>query len=262
MMKATDELLEFIKDLKKDKSLNSFDEAATKQIIILKVLNLLGWNVYDREEVYPEYSVKGKKVDYSLRLNFENKVFIEVKKVSQKLYKHQSKLLDYLDLKKVDSAVLTNGLKWWFYAPLKDGKIEYRKFYSIDITEQNAGEVSERLYDFLYKSKVISGDNILVATKIFSYNRKKKIIERTLPRAVAAIFEEADKIFVDLIKDHTENKCGYRPSDELVKEFLYKNFSKKKLKSISPVKAKGVKKSLQSEICKDMADKIQTALSI
>ncbi len=61
-------LLSFIKNLKSDRNIKSFDEAATKQTIILQCLHILGWNTFSIDEVYPEFSVGKGRVDYSLRL--------------------------------------------------------------------------------------------------------------------------------------------------------------------------------------------------
>jgi len=66
-----EELLELIKKIQSDKQpLDSFDEAATKQAVILRILSYLDWNQFNIDEVHPEYSVSGRKVDYSLRYSF------------------------------------------------------------------------------------------------------------------------------------------------------------------------------------------------
>ena len=90
-----EKLISFIENLKSNKRLNTFDEASTKQGVVLPILVLLGWEAFDTDEVKPEYSVGDKRVDYSLRINNANKVFIEVKKVSEELENHQEQLLSY-----------------------------------------------------------------------------------------------------------------------------------------------------------------------
>ncbi len=62
-----DQLISFIESLKADRRLVSFDEAATKQAIIVKLLSLLGWDIFNIDEVTPEYSVGGRRVDYSFK---------------------------------------------------------------------------------------------------------------------------------------------------------------------------------------------------
>jgi len=65
-----EELISFIENLRIDKRMKSFDEAATKQAVILRLLSILGWDTFNIEEVKPEYSIGGKSVDYSLRETF------------------------------------------------------------------------------------------------------------------------------------------------------------------------------------------------
>ena len=44
-----EELLELIKKIQSDRRLISFDEAATKQAVILRILSFLGWDTYNIE---------------------------------------------------------------------------------------------------------------------------------------------------------------------------------------------------------------------
>ena len=62
-------LLEFIKKLRSDKRFTSFDEAATKQGIVLKILSLLEWDPFNIDEIQPEYAMGDKRVDFSRMSN-------------------------------------------------------------------------------------------------------------------------------------------------------------------------------------------------
>lgn len=77
-----DKFTTLLNRIKADHHIFSVDEAKTKQGSILPILSVLGWDVFDTNEVIPEYSVESKKVDYSLRLQGQNKVFLEAKKAS------------------------------------------------------------------------------------------------------------------------------------------------------------------------------------
>lgn len=126
-----EKLLQLIEQLKSDRKLVSFDEAATKQAVILRILSLIGWNIFNIGEVIPEYLIAGKKkVDFSLCHSNTNKTFIEVKKIGEDLEKHQEQLLNYSFQAGVKLSVLTNGITWWFYLPLQEGSWEQRKFYT------------------------------------------------------------------------------------------------------------------------------------
>jgi len=215
-----DQLISFIESLKVDRRLVSFDEAATKQAIIVKLLSLLGWDIFNIDEVTPEYSVGGRRVDYSLRISNANKAFIEVKKIGEELENHQEQLLNYSFQEGVKLATLTNGATWWFYLPLHEGSWEQRKFYTIDILQQESKDIVSKLVNFLSKDNIGSGKAIQNAEAIYKGQQKLNILKETLPKAWNKIIDEADDLLIDLINETTEKLCGFKADTELVEQFL------------------------------------------
>ncbi len=219
-----EQLALLIEKLKSDRRISSFDEAATKQTIVLRILSILGWDQYDIDMVRPEYSVGSKRVDYSLRINDSNKVFIEVKKVGLELISHQQQLLDYSFQEGIELAVLTNGVTWWFYLPLQKGNWEQRKFYSIDIREQKSEDVALKFMDFLSRKNVASGEAEENAKKVKAANQKQLRVKETLPKAWNKIVNEPDKLLVGLINNTIEELCGYRADEQLILKFIKNQF--------------------------------------
>lgn len=215
-----EELLALVRGLKSDRRLDSFDEAATKQVVILRVLALLGWDIYNIDEVKPEHPVASTKVDYLLSHANKGEAFIEVKRVGESLEKHQEQLLNYSFKEGVQLAVLTNGITWWFYLPLLEGSWEQRKFYSIDIYDQLPEEIVTRLMDYLSKDNVVSGRAIENAKAVYRTRQKEYEISKTLPRAWHKMITEPDTALIDLIADNTEKICGYKPDSSVVKNFV------------------------------------------
>ncbi len=216
----SEELFELLKEFKNNSRLTSFTEEATKQAVVLRILKALGWNPFDVEEVYPEYSVGSKRVDYSLRYKGKNKVFIEVKKIDEDLDNHQEQLLNYSFQEGVKLAVLTNGISWWFYLPLREGSWEQRKFYTIEIYDQDSDEVVKKFKDFLSKQNVISNRAVENAENLYKSNQKQNLIKETIPKAWKKIITEPDELLVDLLSETTEKLCGYKPDNETVEKFL------------------------------------------
>ena len=220
-----EELNEFIEKLKNNPNLLNFDEASTKQAIILPILNLLGWNTPDVDEVKPEYQVEDGKVDYSLRLNEGNEVFIEAKGARESLEKHEKQLLDYAFREGVELAALTNGITWSLYLPTKKGDWKARKFYTIDIIQQESKVAVQRFIDLLSKGNVQSGDSLQNAESIYKDRLKKGKIEETLPQAWNKIITEPDALLVDLVAETTEKLCGHKPDIGDVKKFLERQYT-------------------------------------
>ena len=104
----------FIGELRSNKKLPTFDEASTKQAVVLRLLSFLGWDIFDVEEVYPNYSVNSHSVSYALRAKNSLKVCIEVKRAQEKLDNYQKGLISLASREGVDLSVLTNGIIWCF----------------------------------------------------------------------------------------------------------------------------------------------------
>ena len=215
-----EELITFIENLKRNPNLSKFDEASTKQGIILPILHLLGWETYNIDEVKPEYSVENRRVDYSLRLNDTNEVFIEAKGAGASLENHEEQLLDYAFRQGVELAALTNGITWSLYLPTKKGDWKARKFYTIDVIQQESKDAAQKFVDLLSKGNVQSGNSLQNAESIYKGRLKKVKIEETLPQAWNKIIAEPDALLIDLVAETTEKLCGFKPEVNDVKQFL------------------------------------------
>ena len=212
----------FLSHLKADEKIELHDETTIRQVIINKVLNLLGWDVFNDEEVKFEHSVEKKRVDYALFINGEAKVFIEAKKPAETLDQHQEQLLDYSFRETVELAILTNGLVWWFYLPLMKGKWNSKKVYTIDVLAQEQAEVSSKFYDLLSKVNVESNESVRAAQKLHKKQLREDSIMNALPEAWNILIKTPDSLLVDLIAETTESQCGYKPDDAAVKKMLSK----------------------------------------
>jgi len=248
-------LVKFIESIRLNTKINTYDEASTKQAIILPIIQILGWNVFDVDEVTPEYTVENKRVDYSLRVNNTNEFFIEVKKPTKDLEKHQDQLLDYSFRQGVELAALTNGITWWLYLPTQKGSWHERKFYTIDLYQQDSEDISNIFVNLLSKQNIVNGDAVKNALMIYRGRRKSKIINSTIPEAWNKIILEPDSLLIDLILEVVEKLCGYKPEPEKVIEFLKSNtnqltvFPTIDIEKPKEIKPKDIDKSKPSNLC-------------
>ena len=214
-------LIEEIQQISQKESLIvSWDEASIKAGVILHLLSLLGWNPFDVKEIKPEYTVESKRVDFSLRIDEINKVFIEVKRPSESLDNHQEQLLGCSFREGVKLAILTNGLTWWFYLPLNEGSWESRRFYTADLQEQEPEAIATRFLNLLSKENVVSGDSLKNAESLYRSRKKKAILNETLPKAWHKLITDPDELLVELIIETTEKISGFRPEANEVEKFL------------------------------------------
>lgn len=220
------ELIRFLEKVKSDPKVRTFDEANTKQGVILPLFHLLGWDPFNVDEVKPEYSLENVKVDYALMINKKSEIFIEVKRPTEDLEKHQKQLLDYSFRQGVELAILTNGIVWWLYLPTTKGSWESRKFYAIDIIQQEAQDAALKFIDILSKPNVQSGESLKQAKSIHAGRLKKRSIDETMPEAWNRIIKEPDSLLVDMIAETTERICGYKPDIRDVKQMLKRNMER------------------------------------
>lgn len=107
-------------------------EEATKQALVLPMLDALGYDIWNPEEVCPEYEAdfavkKGgqkEKVDLAISINGVPKIYFEVKSVDNPLDGHQGQLARYFNATtSVSLGVLTNGVEWRFFTDTGDSNI-------------------------------------------------------------------------------------------------------------------------------------------
>jgi len=221
----------FIDDLKLNKKLSSFDEASTKQALVLRLLSFLGWDIFDVDEVSPDYTSNSHGVSYSLRVKNTNKLFIEVKRVHEKLDNHQKRLINFASQEKVGLSILTNGIVWWFYLTSEKSDWQQKWFYSIDLLKQKPDAIVPKLIDLLSKQKVTKGQS-LRAAKVLYQDKRQKMAADFVPQAWNQILKGPNKIFVELLSDTTEKICGYEVNSTLVENFLRKHLDKWLIKDL------------------------------
>ena len=221
--------------IKADGNLLTVSEAQTSQGIVLPILNNLGWEVFDTNEVVPEYSVGGRRVDFALRIQSINKVFLEIKKTSENLDNHQEQLVYYAFQQGVKLAILTNGITWQFYLPLEEGSWEQRRFFTIDLMEQSIEDAIEKFESLLSRKNIDSGNAYQKAKSLFDGRQKNKIIKENLPKAWQKLISEPDEMLVELLNETLEKISGYKAENSQMTDFLQQYISKlfnRKSKSI------------------------------
>ena len=216
----SDVLTDFIQQIKDDKRFASFDEAAIRQGVVLKILSFLGWDPFNTEEIRPELDVKGGRVDFSLRHNNTNKVFIQVKKELKNFKKYQGQLTDYAVHEDVKLSALTDGITWWFSLPLQDGGQEEKKFHTIRIQEQQVGDITQNFEELLSKENVISDRAFETAEDIYQQRLSGILIIDTLPKAWNKIMSEPERWLYDILAQVTYELCGHKPDTETVEKFI------------------------------------------
>ena len=213
-------LNDWIKEIKNDPNISTLNEAQAKRSVIERILEFLGWDMYNYNEVKLEYGVETRKVDYALQINGNNEVFIEAKKPGEDLENHQKQLLDYSFGEGVELAILTNGIVWWFYLPLKKGAWDDRKFYTIDILEQEIKDIIEKFDLLLSRENVASGKAIQNAESILEHLQREKILKELLPEVWNRAIKTEESLLVDLLAETATEMGNFQPTNDEILGFI------------------------------------------
>jgi hypothetical protein len=213
-------LEQFLSGLREDRELPEAGEEAICQGVVLPILARLGWDRDNLREVAPQFRVGNGRVDYCLRAGQKRSVFVEVKQASERLEQHDEQLLKYAFQDGVELAVLTNGLLWWLYLPLLKGNWGERRFFAVDIQQQEVSDAAARLRELLSRDAVADGSAVKRATEVHSSREKERRIQETLPHAWQELCKVPHEALITVVADKVEALCGHRPDPRLVQGFL------------------------------------------
>lgn len=171
-------------------------EEATKHSLILPLLIALGYNVFDNNEVRPEYvadvgTKKGEKVDYVIIQNGQPTILLEAKQVGTPLNnKVVDQLFRYFSVTSAKIAILTDGVKYMFFTDSQKANIMDTEAYMIiDI-------------------KTASDEDL---SRLASYHKEQMHLGDVLDNIKYELFREISKKFVD-------NLIEMRPDNWLIKK--------------------------------------------
>lgn len=196
------------------------NEASVSQGIILRLLNSLGWQIFDSSHVSPEYSVGAGRVDYALCHPPGKPIILLESKDVGNASGAERQLFEYAFHQGIPMAILTDGQEWSFFLPGEQGTYHERCVYKLDLLARTTDECC-RIFDrYLKHSEVVSGAAIANAKADYGNVSKKRQIDGALPQAWTQLLKEQDEILVELIADKVETLCGFKPEPDAVRVFL------------------------------------------
>lgn len=199
------------------------NEAAVSQGIVLRLLHALGWPRYDPQIIWPEFALRGYRVDFALcHPAGKPSALIEVKQVG-KSEGAELQLFEYAFHAGVPMAVLTDGQEWNFFLPGGQGNYGERRIYKLDIVERELSECAARLRRYLAYEGIVSGAALRAARDDYDNVSKDRQMLATLPKAWSQIIDDEDEMLLEIVADRVENLCGFKPSPDMIARFLKAN---------------------------------------
>jgi len=155
-------------------------EEATKTARVMPFIKALGYDVFNPEEVMPEFTCdvgekKGEKVDYAIMKDGNPIMLFECKSANTNLEKeHASQLYRYFMTTNVKVGILTNGIIYKFYSDLEDkNKMDLKPFLEFDMLD-----IREPLVEELkrFRKESFKTDEIVSAASGLKYTKEMKRI--------------------------------------------------------------------------------------
>jgi len=150
-------------------------EEATKHSFVMPFLSILGYDIFNPEEVTPEFTAdigkkKKEKVDYAIMKDGKPLILIEVKNHSEELDIHTNQLVRYFTVTDAKFAILTNGIEYRFFSDLEEkNKMDDKPFLVIDLENLKERDIKE-LEKF--KKENLNVDSILSMASRQKYIRE------------------------------------------------------------------------------------------
>lgn len=184
-------------------------EEATKNAMIMPMIQTLGYNVFDPFEVTPELiadvgTKKGEKVDYAILKDGKPIILFECKKAGGDLnINHASQLFRYFHVTEARFGVLTNGLVYRFFTDLEQpNKMDEKPFFEFSILDFKDRDVEELKK---FAKSVFDLETILTTANELKYTRA---IQTKLNEWIASPSEE----FVRLVSSELIGNKRFTPA--------------------------------------------------
>lgn len=223
----------------KHASKHALTEEATKTAVVLPFIQTLGFDVFNLEEVVPEFIAdvglkKGEKVDFALKIDGKLAVLIETKPITTALGNAQfSQLFRYFAVTEARLAILTNGREVWFFSDVDElNRMDKKPFFTFDLQSFDDSQIEElarfQKAGFSIETIVEAASNLKYQTAAAAYLKRQlenpdedfvKMVGRhihdgMLTKAIVELLRPAIKASLDeVIRDRIQDKLSvaFRP---------------------------------------------------
>jgi len=163
----------------------SLKEYPTRTIFIDPLLQALGWEVRDPEEVELEYpTIDGKSVDYVPKINRKPVLFIEAKPLNDSLtdVKSITQVIGYAANAGVEWCILTNGITYKIYCSTEKAEAPDKLLFeiSLDPKETEGMSIQQVANQFARFSREAMAKGVLdqIGEQVFTTGKIRKALDK------------------------------------------------------------------------------------
>jgi predicted transport protein len=218
-------------------------EYPTRTIFIDPLLEALGWDVRDPDEVELEYpTVDVKSVDYAMKINRKAVFLLEAKQLTDKLddVKSITQVVGYAANDGIEWCVLTNGVRYKVYKSSERATAPEKLLFEVSIDPRDSSGLSvEQIatqLSRLSRDSMAHGVLDKLGTEIFTTGKVRKALDR--------LFINAPQPLIRLIRKAIGDS-SVTPSQ--IQQALGRNWDGGKSSAISIVRQSEVSKERRSK---------------
>lgn len=180
-------------------------ETPTRTIIIDPLLEALGWDIRDPNEVQLEYpTIDSKSVDYALKINGKAAVLVEAKPLGDPLndVKGITQVVGYAANDGIVWCILSNGVLWKVYKSVENCAAPDKLMFEVSIDPRDSDglavpELAKQMWRFS-RDEVAKGTLDTMGTQVFLDGKVRKAME--------AILRDPPKQLLKLIRGYIGDK--------------------------------------------------------
>jgi predicted transport protein len=194
---------------------HSLKETPTRTIVIDPLLQALGWDVRDPDEVQLEYpTVDGKSVDYALKLNGKPVLLVEAKGLEDPLkdVKDVTQVVGYAANDGIAWCILTSGIIWKVYSVKETCQAPDKLMFEVDLDpgreEMPIAELAKKLWRFS-RDEMAKGTLDALGEQVFTDGKVRK--------ALSAIMSAPPRALLNLVRNEMGDSTT---SPQRIKESL------------------------------------------
>ena len=176
-------------------------ETPTRTIVIDPLLEALGWDVRDPDEVELEYpTVDGKSVDYGLKLNKRCQLLVEAKALDDPLsdVKAITQIVNYANSDGIVWCILTNGLTWKVYRSIENCPAPDKLMFEVSIDPRGSEgmsvqQIAEQMWRFS-RDEIAKGTLDKLGEQTFTDGKVRKALDNIMlaaPRPLLKVVRDA-----------------------------------------------------------------------
>lgn len=185
-------------------------EQNTKASMIEPILEALGWDIRDPEEVHREFRPKGKDnpVDYALKMMRKPRLFLEAKGLGGTLSERKwiAQVLGYAAVAGVEWCVLTDGDEYRFYNATAPIDAEEKMFCKVRLTEAVPADAAEVLR---LMSRANLSENHLDALWVSHF------VDRRVKASLQQMLASPNKAFVKIVNQQVPKLSPTEVADSI-----------------------------------------------